>query len=483
LQAFALALRCRIMNDEFAAVILAAGQGTRMKSALPKVLHPLLGLPMYAHAVRAVLEASVARVMLVVGHGREALEADVRDRFDERVQCALQERQLGTGDAVRAGLALLAGFDGWLLVLCGDTPLVGAQLVQALMESARKSAGPLTMLTSEVADPTGYGRIVRGADGRVQRVVEHKDASHEQRAIREVNPSVYALRADFLRSALTQLTTDNAQGELYLTDVVEQAAARGGVSTLAWPFADTQGVNDRAQLAQCERVLRLRLANELAKSGVTLRDPETTYVEVGVRVAADATLEPNVHLRGNTSIAAGAHIETGCVLTDVRVEGGAHVKAYTVAAQSSIGSNAETGPFTHLRPESVLEADSKVGNFVEMKKTRLGPGSKASHLSYLGDGEIGAGVNIGAGTIFCNYDGFNKHKTVLEDGAFIGSDSQLVAPIRVGKGAYVGTGTTVTLDVPDGALALSRVKQSNKDGYATRLKARFQALKEAKKKG
>jgi bifunctional UDP-N-acetylglucosamine pyrophosphorylase / glucosamine-1-phosphate N-acetyltransferase len=471
------------MNEEFAAVILAAGQGTRMKSALPKVLHPVLGLPMYAHVVREVLEASVARVVLVVGHGREALEADVAARFDQRVQCALQAQQRGTGDAVRAGLAPLTAFDGWVLVLCGDTPLVRRELVQALMEGARRSSGALAMLTSEVADPTGYGRIVRGEGGGVQRIVEHKDASPAQRAIREVNPGVYAIRAPFLRSALARLTTDNAQGELYLTDVVEQAAAQGGVSSLAWPFADTQGVNDRAQLAQCETALRLRLVHELAKSGVTVRDPNTTYLEIGVSVAPDAILEPNVHLRGSTSIAAGAHIETGCVLTDVRVADGARLKAYTVAAQSSIGRDAETGPFTHLRPDSVLGEDSKVGNFVEMKKTTLGKGSKASHLSYLGDGEIGEDVNIGAGTIFCNYDGFNKHKTVLEDGVFIGSDSQLVAPVRVGKGAYVGTGTTVTMDVPDGALALSRIKQSNKEGYATRLKARFMAIKAEKEKG
>lgn len=470
------------MNDDFAAVILAAGQGTRMKSALPKVLHPVLGLPMYAHVVRAVREASVARVVLVVGHGREALEADVAARFDHSVQCALQERQLGTGDAVRAGIAPLQGFDGWVLVLCGDTPLVRRELVEALMDAARRSDGALAMLTSEVAEPAGYGRIVRGADGAVQRIVEHKDASAEQRAIREVNPGIYAIRAPFLRAALARLTTNNAQGELYLTDVVEQAAARGGVNTLPWPFAETQGVNDRAQLAQCEAALRLRRANELARSGVTVRDPNTTYVEISVNVAPDAVLEPNVHLRGSTSIAAGAHIETGCVLTDVQVASGAHLKPYTVAAQSSIGSDAETGPFTHLRPDSVLDEGAKVGNFVEMKKTRLGRGSKASHLSYLGDGEIGADVNIGAGTIFCNYDGFNKHKTVLEDGVFIGSDSQLVAPVRVGKGAYVGTGTTVTMDVPDGALALSRVRQANKEGYAARLKARFLALKAEKKK-
>jgi bifunctional UDP-N-acetylglucosamine pyrophosphorylase / glucosamine-1-phosphate N-acetyltransferase len=471
------------MNRELSAIILAAGQGTRMKSDLPKVLHSVLGLPMYAHVVRAVLAAGVTRVVVVVGHGREAVEADVKARFDARVSCVLQERQLGTGDAVRAGLAgLSADYDGWVLALCGDTPLVHEELVRALLASAEQASGPLAMLTGHVRDAAGYGRIVRDAQGRVLRIREHKDASPEERAINEVNPGIYAMRADFLRSALARLSTNNAQGELYLTDVVEQASAQG-VSALSWPFEDTQGVNDRAQLAECERALRLRVASALAKSGVSVRDPATTYVELSVQIEPDVTLEPNVHLRGNTRIERGAHIETGAVLSDVSVAAGAHLKPYTVASQSQIGRDAETGPFTHLRPESVLEEGSKVGNFVEMKKTRLGKGSKASHLSYLGDGEVGEGVNIGAGTIFCNYDGFNKHKTILEDGVFIGSDSQLVAPLRIGKDAYVATGTTVTQDVPSEALALSRVKQVNKEGYATRLKARFKAAKEAKKKG
>jgi bifunctional UDP-N-acetylglucosamine pyrophosphorylase/glucosamine-1-phosphate N-acetyltransferase len=469
--------------SELSAVILAAGQGTRMKSDLPKVLHRVLGLPMYAHVVRAVLAAGVTRVVVVVGHGREAVEADVKARFDDRVRCVVQERQLGTGDAVRAGLTGLPGdYDGWVLALCGDTPLVHEGLVRALVDSAQQASGPLAMLTGRVSDASGYGRIVRDAQGRVLRIREHKDASAEERAIDEVNPGIYAMRAGFLRGALSRLSTNNAQGELYLTDVVEQASSHG-VTAVSWPFEDTQGVNDRAQLAQCESALRLRVATALAKSGVTVRDPATTYVELSVQVAPDVTLEPNVHLRGETRVQSGAHIETGCVLTDVVVEAGAHLKPYTIAAQSQIGRSAETGPFTHLRPDSVLEEGAKVGNFVEMKKTRLGKNSKASHLSYLGDGEIGRDVNIGAGTIFCNYDGFNKHKTTLEDGVFIGSDSQLVAPLRVGKDAYVATGTTVTQDVPSEALALSRVKQVNKDGYATRLKNRFKATKEAKKKG
>lgn len=470
------------MESEFAAVILAAGQGTRMKGSVPKVLHRLVGLPMYAHVTRAVLDAGVQRVVLVAGHGREALQEDVAQRFDERVTLAVQEKQLGTGDAARAGLLGLGDFRGWVLLLCGDTPLVHSGLVRTLMAAAASAPGPLVMLTSQVDDPTGYGRILRDEHRNIVGVREHKDASPQERAIPEINPGIYAARAGFLREALGKLSPNNAQGELYLTDIVEQAARAGGASGVAWPSEDTQGVNDRAQLAECERILRRRIVTQLARSGVTVRDPETTYVDAGVVVEPDAVLEANVHLRGATVVASGARIDTGSVLTDVRVAKGAYLKPYTIATESVIGEDAETGPFAHLRPESVMEVGSRIGNFVEMKKTRLGPGSKANHLAYLGDGDIGRDVNVGAGTIFCNYDGFSKHQTILEDGAFIGSDSQLVAPVRVGAGAYVATGTTVTMDVPPDALAVGRTRQVNKAGYASRLKARLKALKEAAKK-
>ncbi len=453
-----------------------------MKSDLPKVLHAVAGLPMYAHVTRAALDAGAERVSVVVGHGRAGVIADVAERFDARVSTAVQEQQLGTGDAVRAGLTPLADFAGWVVILCGDTPLVHAELVRALVAQIPSTSGPLVMLTTKMDDATGYGRIVRGPQGQVLRIREHKDASPEERAINEMNPGVYAVRADFLREALGKLSTQNAQGELYLTDVVEQAAQAGGVNTLDWGIEDTQGVNDRAQLAGCETLLRMRIALRWARAGVGVRDPATAYIDATVQIEPDAVIEPNVHLRGNTRIAAGAHIDTGCVLKNVQVARSAHLKPYTVASDSVIGERAETGPFAHLRPDTIMEIESKVGNFVEMKKTRLGPRSKASHLSYLGDGEIGEDVNIGAGTIFCNYDGFQKHVTVLEDDVFIGSDSQIVAPVRIGRGAYVGTGTTVTMDVPADALALSRTKQINKEGYAARLKARFKAAKEAAKK-
>jgi len=468
------------MSAEFVTVILAAGQGTRMKSALPKVMHKLAGLPMYAHIVEAALRAGAHDVVLVVGHARAEVERDVVARFDRRVTTAVQEQQLGTGDAVRAGVMGLTSFEGYVVILYGDTPLVHEGLISALMTSASDSGKKAVVLTSEIADPTGYGRILRDAEGKVLGIREHKDASSEERAVREINCGAYAFEASFLRDALSKLLTNNAQGELYITDVVGQAAALDSVTAVRWNFDDVGGVNDRAQLAVCEATLRLRIAERFAQRGVTIRHLATTYIDAHVEIEPDAVLEANVHLRGQTKLAAGAHVDTGCVLNNVTVARGAYLKPYTVATDSTIGEDVETGPFAHLRPESVLEAKSKIGNFVEMKKTRLGRGSKASHLSYLGDGQIGENVNIGAGTIFCNYDGVNKHVTTIEDNAFIGSDSQLIAPVRIGEGAYVGTGSTINRDVPSGALAVSRARQENKEGYAAKLAARFKALKAAK---
>ncbi|MDB4974684.1 MAG: glmU [Myxococcaceae bacterium] len=468
------------MQTGFVTVVLAAGQGTRMKSELPKVMHQLAGIPMYAHVVQAALDAGSREVVLVTGHGREAVERDVRERFRDHVTTAVQERQLGTGDAVRAGVRELADFEGYVVILYGDTPLVHTELVRALIERTEDSQPAAVVLTSELSNPAGYGRVLRDEQGRVRSIREHKDASPSEREIREINAGVYAFRGPFLRAALAQLGTNNAQGELYLTDVVEQAAREHSVETLSWSFADVGGVNDRAQLASCEAALRLRIAERHARAGVTIRDLATAYIEAHVSIERDAVIEPNVHLRGRTKIESGARIDTGSVLDNVSVARGAYCKPYTVATDSEIGENVETGPFAHLRPASVLEADSKIGNFVEMKKTRLGRGSKASHLSYLGDGQIGRDVNIGAGTIFCNYDGVNKQVTTIEDGAFIGSDSQLIAPVRIGEGAYVGTGSTINRDVPAGALAISRAKQENKPGYALRLAARFKAIKAAK---
>lgn len=471
------------MSQPFAAVILAAGQGTRMKSALPKVLHEVAGLPMLAHVVRAAQRAGAARIVVVVGHARELVEKDLAARFGDAVETVVQHEQKGTGHATRCAMEALAGYEGDVVILAGDVPLLESEAIALLALTRGAEKKKLAVLTSHLPDASGYGRILRDAHGHVAGIREHKDASDEERAITEWNTGVYCVEAAFLRESLAKLDTKNAQGELYLTDVVAMAANEGrGAASLSWSAESVAGVNDRAQLAEIERAMRLRLATHFARLGVTIRDPETCYLGADVVIAPDAILEPNVHLRGKTSVGAGARIDTGAVLDDVEVHAGANVKPYTVAQKSVIGEAAQVGPFSHLRPESVLGPDVHIGNFVETKKTTLGRGSKANHLAYLGDGIVGEKVNVGAGTIFCNYDGFQKHTTVLEDGCFIGSDSQLIAPITVGKNAYVGTGTTVTKNVPEDALAISRVKQDNKLGYASRLRDRMRALAAAAKR-
>ena len=466
-------------NAGFAAIVLAAGQGTRMKSALPKVLHSVCGVPMVAHVVMAAQRAGASRVVVVVGHGREAVERDLGRRFGPDVTTAVQTEQKGTGHAALCAMPALDGHEGTVVVLAGDTPLLPSDAIVALVEA--RGERRLAMLTSTLDDATGYGRVLRDASGAAVGVREHKDASESERVIREWNTGVYAIDASFLRRTLPTLGANNAQGELYLTDLVERASREGGAATAGWRADDVAGVNDRAQLAELERARRLRIATAFARAGVTIRDPHTAYVDATVTIAADATIEPNVHLRGATKIGAGVRVDTGCVLTDVVVHERAVLKPYTIATESSIGAAAQIGPFSHLRPESVLAEDVHVGNFVETKKTRIGKGSKANHLAYLGDGLVGEGVNGGAGTIFCNYDGFAKHQTVLEDGVFIGSDTQLVAPVRVGKNATVAAGSTVTMDVPADALAISRTKQANKDGVAAKLRARMKASADAAK--
>ncbi len=461
------------VRDELVAIVLAAGQGTRMKSDRPKVLHEVAGRPMVAFAVEAAIRAGAKEVVVVVGHGREDVEAALGERFSSGVRIAVQAEQRGTGHAVRCAMPALEGWDGRVVILYGDCPLVPAQAIEALHAASRLSGGPLAMLTAELDDPTGYGRILRDGGGRVVAIREHRDCTGEERRIREVNPGIYAVDAAFLRGALDRLGSDNAQGELYLTDVVAMAAEEGAVASVPWDMAVLRGVNDRWELAEADRGMRERILRAHAREGVTLRAPWATFIDADVRIEPDAVIEPGVVLRGRSVIGAGARVDVGCVLDNVTVAAGAWLKPYTVATDSAVGERAQTGPFSHLRPATDLGPDTRVGNFVETKKTRMGRGSKANHLAYLGDGQIGEDVNVGAGTIFCNYDGYQKHTTVLEDGAFVGSDSQIVAPVTIGKGAYVGTGTTVTRDVPADALAISRVKQVNKEGYASRLRARL----------
>ena len=454
------------------AIILAAGQGTRMKSARPKVLHELCGRPMIHYVVDAALAAGAAEVVVVVGHGRDEVTAYLAREFGARVKIAVQETQEGTGHAVRCALPSLAPDTDRVFLLCGDTPLLGAAELVRL--PAAMGGGPLAMLTVRTVDPTGYGRILRDENGHVVGVREQKDASEDELAIDEVNPGVYLARLPFLREAVCALRANNAQKELYLTDVVELASREGGVASVtADDPASLAGINDRAQLCAAEEVLYVRIADRHRRAGVTVRG--TARVDASVVIEPDAIIEHAVVLRGATRVGAGARVDVGSVLTDVQVAARANLKPYSIAQSSTIGVAAQIGPFSHLRPESTIEEDAHVGNFVETKKTIVRRGAKANHLAYLGDGDIGDGANVGAGTIFCNYDGFKKHRTEIGAGAFIGSDSQIVAPVRIGVGAYVATGTTVTRDVPDGALAIARIKQENKEGYADRLKARLKA--------
>ena len=461
----------------WSAIILAAGEGTRMKSKRPKVLHEIAGRALVSWVVQTALDAGAARCLVVVGHGRGDVEKELLARFGKRVEMVLQPEQHGTGDAVRCAMEADHTLEGRLVVLYGDCPLIPVGLLHDLVGDSDRAGAELGLVTATLTDPSGYGRIVRNGAGDVQRIVEDRDCSDEERAIQEVNPGLYAVRAGFLREAIAQLTPDNAQGQLYLTDVVELAANGGKVVDRRGDMTDLTGVNDQRDLALAASTRRRRMAEELARSGVGVADLDALYVDAECEVEPGATLEANVHLRGRCVVRAGAHIDVGCVLTNVIVEKDAKVLPYTVAADSTIGEGAQVGPFSHLRPQTLLGPRSKVGNFSETKKTTVGEGSKVNHLSYVGDGIIGEGVNIGAGTIFCNYDGEQKHTTILEDGVFVGSDSQFVAPVTVKRGAYVASGTTVTRDVPEDALAMSRSKQENKEGYAARLRARLRPKK------
>lgn len=466
----------RVPAKRLACVILAAGKGTRMNTARAKVLHTLLGVPMVSYAVAAARAVGAAPLVCVVGHQRAEVEAALRARHpDVPLAFVEQGEQRGTGHATRLGLTAVPRDAALVLVLCGDAPLLRPATLRALCNRARRT-GALTLLTARVADPTGYGRIVRDAAGRVVRIVEHRDASPTERKLDEINSGIVVAPAAFLRRATARLRARNAQRELYLTDVIPAAARGPGVEALLCDHDEVAGINDRAQLAAAEAVLRRRIVARWQRHA-TFRDPEGSVVEPDVAIEADAEIGRGVVLRGRTRVGDGAIVGDGSILTDTVVGAGAEVKAYSVATEAVIGPGAKVGPFAHLRPGTELGPDVHVGNFVETKKARLGRGSKANHLTYLGDATIGERVNVGAGTITCNYNGYEKRETVIEDGAFIGSDAQLVAPVRVGARAVVAAGTTVTEDVPAGALVLTRPRVKIKKGYADKIALRYAARK------
>jgi bifunctional UDP-N-acetylglucosamine pyrophosphorylase/glucosamine-1-phosphate N-acetyltransferase len=443
-----------------------------MRSARAKVLHEVAGWPMLRYVLAAVRALEPARTLVVIGHQADEVRAAVADL---PVEFVLQAEQRGTGHAVLQARSAVEVADGPVLILYGDVPCVRPATLSRLVDAHQESGRPLTMATVRLTDPTGYGRVVRDARGEVRRVVEDRDASDAERRLEEANPGLYVVDPRFLAGWLGRLAgagrpggpaASAATGEYYLTDLVALAAAQGGVAAVGLPDAEeVLGVNTREELAQAGARLRAEIARRHLAAGVTIAHPEVTYIDAEVLIGPDTTVHPGAVLRGRTRLGAGVTIEPGAILADAIVADGALIRAYSVITESEVGPGARVGPFAHLRPGSRLAAGVHVGNFVELKKATLGPGTKANHLSYLGDATIGAAVNVGAGTITCNYDGAQKHQTVIEDGAFIGSDSQLVAPVTVGREAYVASGSTITDDVPPGALAIARSRQVNKEGW------------------
>ena len=455
------------MNENLEVIILAAGLGTRMKSGTIKILHRAAGRPIIDYVLDLASDLSATPPVMVVGYQREAVQKSV----GERARFAVQEEQKGTGHAVLQAAAQVDPRKR-VLILSGDVPLTRIETLRRLLDEHTSSGNALTLLTMKPNDPANYGRIVRDGNDAVARIVEVKDASDDEKRIDEVNAGIYVFEGEHLFENLRNLKPENAQKEYYLTDllkVVRDAGHRVGAVIAPDPI-EALGVNSRAELAQVENEIQRRVVDRLMSEGVTFRNPSTVVIDSTVTIGPDTVVYPFVTLEGTTRIGEGCVIDPGVHLNNVTVGDDVHLKTGTVAEDAIIEDKASVGPYAHLRPGTRLGRRVKVGNFVETKKAVFGEGAKASHLSYIGDAEVGAEVNIGAGTITCNYDGVRKHQTIIEEGAFIGSDSQLVAPVRVGKGAYVGAGSTITKDVPPGALALSRAPQRVIEGWAERKK-------------
>jgi bifunctional UDP-N-acetylglucosamine pyrophosphorylase/glucosamine-1-phosphate N-acetyltransferase len=452
-------------------VILAAGKGTRMKSARPKVLHHVAGQPMVEHVLTRAASLGARSTTIVIGHQAETLERALSRH--PGLTFVVQEPQLGTAHALLTTEAALGGATGTLVLLSGDVPLLTSETLTALVDRHASSGAAATVVTAVVDEPRGYGRIVRSGE-QIARIVEDKDATPAEREIREINSGIYAFALDGLFDAVRSIAAENAQREYYLPDLVAIFRQRGlGVETVTVSNPDEiRGINSRVELAAVSRIVRDEKTTELMAAGVTIEDPATAYIDRGVRVGADTVIHPNVSLEGRTTIGAGCDIHSGVRIVDSEIGDRVTVFNHCVITNARVADEAKVGPFAHLRETSEVRAGAKVGNFVELKKTVLGAGSKANHLAYLGDATIGEHVNIGAGTITCNYDGVKKNQTVIEDGAFVGSDSQLIAPVTIGKGAYVGSGTTVRENVPPGALAVSAGKQRTIEGWVEKKKVR-----------
>ena len=464
-----------------AIVILAAGKGTRMRSERAKVLHRAGGRPLLEHVIRACRPLKPAQIVAVVGHQAEDVSALAETLG---VRTVLQQPQRGTGHAMQIARRAIRSGAKTVIVLPGDAPLLRTQTLAALLDTHHRGEAAATILSAELADPVGYGRIVRDSEGRVQAIVEDKSASPEQLAIHEVNSSIYCFTLAKLWPLLGALRPENAHRELYLTDAIAMLRQRNErvLAEIAPDANEILGCNTRAHLADIDRVFRARKAAELMDSGVTIYLPETVFIDPEVTIGPDTVIEPGVQLLGNTRIGARCTIRTGTVLTDMRVDDGAVINAHCVFEASRVGPDVVAGPFARLRPGADLRARVHIGNFVEVKKSVLHEGAKANHLTYLGDASVGKGSNVGAGTITCNYDGVAKYKTTIGERVFIGSDTALVAPIRIGNGAYIAAGSILTDNVPPDALAIARGRQTNKPGWAKAKRAEMDRAKKAKSK-
>ena len=450
--------------DQLAIIVLAAGRGTRMKSDTAKVLHPVAGLPMLFYPLQTARAFSPQKLVVVVGHQADQVEQAFRS--DDLV-FARQEQQLGSGHAVAVTEELLAGFAGTILIMCGDVPLIRVETIERFLAGHRQRDAAVSVLTVQLPDPSGYGRMVRDARGALQKIVEHRDATEEQRRIQEINTGMYCCKAAFLYAALKQIGNNNDQGEYYLPDIIHLAVKEGRpvLGLLTTDFQEVKGINDRIDLAGAERAMRERILAQHMRDGVTIIDPASTYIEYGVTIGPDTVVYPNASIRGKSAVGSNCTIDMNCTIIASTIGNGVHIKPSCVIDESRVDDRVTIGPFAHLRPQTVVEEGGRIGNFVEVKKSRIGRGSKANHLSYLGDATIGAGVNIGAGTITCNYDGTTKHPTVIEDRVFVGSNTSLVAPVTIGAGGVIGAGSTITKNVPADALAVSRAPQTNYANY------------------
>jgi bifunctional UDP-N-acetylglucosamine pyrophosphorylase/glucosamine-1-phosphate N-acetyltransferase len=444
--------------NSLAIVVLAAGKGTRMKSDLAKVLHPVAGAPMLSFTLELARCLHPERLVVVVGFQRDLIRQ--RFRADDLIFVD-QEEQLGTGHAVAVAGHALRDYQGQVLILCADVPLLTEGTVRKFLQSHEDGRATLSVLTACPEDPVGYGRIIRDGAGQLLRIVEDKDLQAGEKKIGEVNTGIYCVEAEFLFSALLSLSTQNAQREYYLTDIVEKATTQGEKANafLSENPVEVMGINTRLDLARANQVLWQRIAARHMLAGVTLMDPQTTYIDRDVEIGKDTVIYPNCYLLGKTSLGEGCVVEPGCKLMDARVGNFATIKAFSVITESVLEDRVTVGPFAHFRPETVLREGARIGNFVEVKKSVIGRGTKANHLSYIGDATVGEKVNVGAGTIFCNYDGRKKHPTIIENEVFIGSNTELVAPIKIGRGSIIGAGSTITKEVPPNTLAVSRAKQ------------------------